>query len=112
MRRDTDRLRDMLDAISLIETEGTDVREVFDTSIVIRYFCLKQVEIIGEAVFKLSSELKERHPDVPWDKIERTRHILVHDYFDVDWDILWDILQKHLPSLQAQVVVILQQELE
>jgi uncharacterized protein with HEPN domain len=75
MRRDVERLSDILDAINLIEVHGADARVDFDGSVVIRYFCLKQVEIIGEAVFKLSDEIKGRHPDVPWKKIERTRHI-------------------------------------
>ena len=110
MRRDVERLSDILDAINLIEVHGADDRLDFDGSVVIRYFCLKQVEIIGEAVFKLSDDLKGRHSEVPWKKIERTRHILVHDYFDVDWDILWDILQKHLPPLRSQVEVILKSE--
>jgi uncharacterized protein with HEPN domain len=68
-----------------------------------RFTLLKQVEIIGEAVYKLSREVKAAYPEVNWNKIERTRHILVHDYFDVNWDILWDVIQLHIPTFKAQI---------
>jgi uncharacterized protein with HEPN domain len=68
---------------------------------------LKQVEIVGGAVFKLDRKFKSDHPEVPWKKIEGTRHILVHEYFDVDWGVLWDILQWHIEPLRLQVQKIL-----
>lgn len=62
------------------------------------------VQIIGEAVYKLSKEFKALHPDTPWSMIEKMRHILVHDYYQINFDILWVVITDDLPPLQAQIV--------
>lgn len=54
--------------------------------------------------------MKERHPQVPWEKVEKTRHILVHNYFDVNWDIVWEIREIHLPALKSQVMDVMESE--
>lgn len=71
---------------------------------------LKHIEILGEAVFKLSDDLQQRHPQVPWAKVEKTRHILVHDYFDVNWDIVWRIATTHLVELKPQIESVIASE--
>lgn len=71
---------------------------------------LKHVEILGEAIFKISDALKSRYPEVPWSKVEKTRHILVHDYFDVNWDILWRIVTEHLMDLKPQIEHVMEAE--
>jgi uncharacterized protein with HEPN domain len=97
----------MLAAIELIEGHLPAERERYDFDIVLKYFFLKQVEIIGEASFKIDSAFKASHPEIPWKKIEGTRHILVHDYFDVDWDILWDIITMHVAPLRLEIAKLL-----
>lgn len=61
------------------------------------------VQIIGEAVYKLSPEFKQQHPGTPWAAIEKMRHILVHDYFRINFDVLWDVITKDLPILKVQI---------
>ncbi len=107
MRSTRDRLEDILHFSNQIRDHLPMDRLAYDSDIVIRYFLMKHVEIIGEAVFKLDSKFKLSHPDVPWKKVEGARHILVHDYFDVDWGVLWDILQWHIDPLRLQVEAIL-----
>lgn len=107
MRSGLQRLGDMLDCMDLIGAHMPPDREAYDTNIVLKYFLLKQVEIIGEAAFKLDREFKASHPEIPWKKIEGSRHILVHDYFDLDWGILWDILTRHIGPLRQQIEAIL-----
>ncbi|TLD72406.1 DUF86 domain-containing protein [Phragmitibacter flavus] len=102
-RGDSSRLQDILEAIEAIERHPVKDRPAFDSDELLRFFVLKHIEILGEAIFKLSTELKDRHPQVPWNKVEKTRHILVHDYFDVNWDIVWRIMEQHLPSLKHEV---------
>jgi uncharacterized protein with HEPN domain len=103
MRSDDERLLDILDAIAAIHRHPSADRARYDADELLRFFLLKQVEIIGEAVFRLGDPTRAAHPEVPWDKVMRTRHILVHDYFDVDWSILWDILQNHIEPLGIEV---------
>ncbi len=63
----------------------------------------RQVGIIGEAASKLSKTIRDANPHVPWDKVIRTRPILVHDYDRVQVDTLWRIASEHVPLLIEQV---------
>ena len=66
--------------------------------------------MIGEAISRLSVELRERHPEVPWRQIIAVRHRIVHAYFDLDWQILWDAAIGDIPELRRQVLNILTTE--
>lgn len=68
---------------------------------------VRNLEIIGEAAKKLPAQTRRDHPEVEWKKISGLRDILVHDYFGIDLDIVWDILQNKLPVLVEQVQRIL-----
>ncbi len=96
-------MRDILEAIALVRRHQPANFEAFNADEVNRYFTLKQVEIMGEAVFKTTTELKAAHPEVPWNAIEKTRHVFVHDYFEIEWQKLWDVVVNHLDPLRAQV---------
>ena len=61
------------------------------------------LEIVGEAVKRLPMNLRSQHPDVPWKEIAGTRDHLSHGYADVDYQVLWDAVQKDLPVLCATV---------
>ena len=66
------------------------------------------LQIIGEAVARLSDSLKEKHPEVPWRQIIAMRNILVHDYFAVDVDEVWAVVEHELPGLKSKIDSILQ----
>lgn len=57
------------------------------------------VEIIGEAAYMISKEFKETHKELPWRQIEGIRHILVHGYYTVSAEVLWDVIENDIPSL-------------
>ncbi len=65
---------------------------------------LHHLTVIGEAISHLSAALRERHPEVPWRKIVAVRHRIVHAYFDLDWQILWDAATEDIPELRRQVL--------
>ena len=67
------------------------------------YAIVKNLEIIGEAAYMLTPAFKDRHPETPWKRIIGLRHILVHDYYQVDADELWNIIQNDLAPLRSQV---------
>ncbi len=71
---------------------------------------LHHLTVIGEAVSRLSVELRGRYPDVPWRQIIAVRHRIVHAYFDLDWQILWDAAVEDVPELRRQVLDILTTE--
>ena len=64
---------------------------------------VRNLEVIGEAAKKLPAQMKRDHPEVEWKKIAELRDILVHDYFGIDMDIVWDVVQNKLPVLTEQV---------
>ena len=72
---------------------------------------LHHLTVIGEAISRLSVELRARYPDVPWRQIIAVRHRIVHAYFDLDWQILWDTATDDIPGLRRQVLNILTTEL-
>ncbi|HXB68104.1 MAG TPA: HepT-like ribonuclease domain-containing protein [Candidatus Acidoferrales bacterium] len=71
---------------------------------------LHHLTVIGEAISRLSVELRDRYPEVPWPQIIAVRHRIVHAYFDLDWQILWDSATGDIPQLRRQVLDILTTE--
>lgn len=107
--RDTGRLRHILEAINYVETftEGLTYDDLLSDALHL-HAVVHNVQVIGEAVYKLSLEFKATHPDTPWAIIEKMRHVLVHDYYQIDYDILWDVIKKDLPVLKVQIESYLQ----
>jgi uncharacterized protein with HEPN domain len=70
---------------------------------------IKQLEIIGEAANQITKHRKMLYPEVQWEKIVGLRHILVHEYFDIDSKLLWNIIKRDVPKLRQQVEEILKQ---
>ena len=64
---------------------------------------VRNLEIIGEAVKKIPTEIRIKHPGIEWNKIAGVRDILIHAYFSVDIEILWDIVINKLPALKTKV---------
>ncbi len=107
MRTDAERLDDILEAITTVGNHAVSSWEIYEADEVKRWFFLKQVEIIGEAAWKTSPELQMANPDVPWKRIAGMRHILVHDYWEVDWDLLWRVVSEELEPLRQKIERIL-----
>lgn len=102
--RDRGRLEDMLHAAEYVIsfTEGLTLQGFTEDKL--RYFAvLMNVEIIGEAAYMLTLDYKESHPQIPWDRIIKMRHILVHGYGDVLPEILWTTAKDDVPKLLQQI---------
>ena len=99
--RDLDRLRHILEQIDTLEAIVPSLSfESFDKDKVRYYGLVKMTEIIGEAANKLTDEFVESHTDVPWKVIRGMRHYLVHEYYQVSKEGLWDTLLNDIPSLR------------
>lgn len=97
-------LRDMLDAAKEAASfvQGK-VRGDLDKDRKLVLSLVHLVEIIGEAAGKVSQEFQERHPEIPWTIIIGMRNRLIHAYFDVDPDRVWDTVKDDLPPLITQL---------
>jgi len=111
-RRDIDRLKDIKKAILKIEkyTENLFFDE-FEHNEMIQDAVFKNLEIIGEAAYKVTKRTKAAHQEIDWRKIEALRHKLVHDYYEIDLEIVWNTKEKRLPEL-FDLIVVLIKELE
>ena len=68
---------------------------------------VRNLEVLGEAVKQLPAELRAREPNIDWQKIAGLRDILIHQYFGIDVDILWDVIKNKLPLLEVGVTALL-----
>lgn len=70
---------------------------------VVFYGFVKLIEIIGEAVYMLTKEFREAHPEVNWRQIEGMRHVLVHGYYNIDPMSLWNTIECDIPALRPEI---------
>ena len=103
MRDDRERLLDILEAIERIEKYTARGRNVFDEDELIQTWVLHHLQIIGEAVRALSPETTSESEDIEWSKILGMRNILVHNYFSIDTDIVWAVIENDLDALRSKI---------
>lgn len=71
---------------------------------------IRNLEIIGEATKKISLESRDAQPGIPWNSIAGMRDVLIHRYFGVDLDAVWQVVAQHLPELSEAVEQLLSSE--
>ena len=97
-------LKHILDSISDIEKSTNKLsRSVFESNKDVKDATLRRIEVIGEAVKNISEETKQKYPHIEWKKIAGTRDVIIHSYFNVDWDLVWDMIQKDIKTLKEQI---------
>lgn len=74
---------------------------------VLKRACSRSLEIIGEAVKNLSPDFRKRYKQIEWQKIAGLRDKIIHYYFGVNWDILWDVIKKRIPKFKIRLERIL-----
>ena len=103
----------IMDEIHFVRDNSKNLTfEAFLESEVLKRAFLRSLGVIGEAVKKLPDGFRASHPEVPWRVIAGTRDKLIHDYFGVDYVLVWDIVQNELPSLEKRIDTILQEKQE
>ena len=110
--RDKGRLEHILQAIANVMefTNNATFEDILNDKILF-YAVVKNIEIIGEASYKLSKEFITIHNDVEWEAIIGLRHVLVHGYYHINKERVWNIIQKDLLPLKEQIQILYDNEL-
>ena len=103
MKDDRIYLLHIRDAIHHIIEYTAAGKEVFFADRKTQDAVVRNLEIIGEATKRVSSSLKDRHPDISWKPIAGMRDKLIHDYFGINLQLVWDVVERDLPALKTKV---------
>lgn len=103
MSRDEVYLRHILDSLDRIAAYTEGGRERFMADRMIQDATVRNLEVVGEATKRLSSELRTAHPEVPWASMAGMRDVLIHDYMGVDLGIVWEVIENRLVPLRARI---------
>jgi uncharacterized protein with HEPN domain len=106
---DRARLEHIVEAIERIQSYTAKAADTFFTNSMVQDAVIRNIQIIGEAAHAISDDFKNTHREIPWRDIVGTRNIIVHEYFRVDLEIIWDAVNEDLARLKAAVVAHLEQ---
>lgn len=100
MRDPKERVLDVLDAIAAIERYPGRNKAAFERDELLQVWFLRHLQIIGEATRALPDDVRALAPEIPWSEIIGMRNILVHGYFDIDTDIVWDAATRDVAAIK------------
>jgi len=104
IKNDSVFIEHILDSINAIENFSMNLnREELTSNRLKQSAIIREIEIIGEAVKNISENIKNKHKEIEWKDIVGTRDKMIHHYFGVDLNIVWDIIKKDLPKLKKQI---------
>lgn len=103
--KDRERLEHIKTAIDRIirYTSGKSYEDLVPDDMMY-YAVVKNIEIIGEAANMLTHSFQQSHPDTPWKMVKGMRNYIVHEYFQIDDIVVWDVVQNNIPELRNQVI--------
>ncbi len=103
MKPDAERLTDILEAIEKIELRTPSNKDDFLSDEMVQVWIIHHLQIMGESASRISKGLRDSIPDIPWGKIIGIRNIIIHGYFDIDLDIVWQAIVRDLPDLKVKI---------
>ena len=100
-------LNDILKCIQKIQkyTKGKSYDDFIKDELLVDGI-VRNLEVIGEAVKNIPADFRKKYPTVEWKKIAGLRDILIHEYFGIDYELLWDIVKNKIPELEVQIIKI------
>lgn len=112
MRDPRERLQDILEAIQHVQRHSAIGRQAFEQDELVQSWCVRHLQIIGEAARALPDETRNSIPEIPWSKLIGMRHVLVHNYFGIDTELVWNVVENELDLLRTAIESFLKQKPE
>ncbi len=104
-------VEDIIEAIRKIEKYTKDLEfEEFDKNDMTADAVIRNFEIIGEAIGRIPVEIQKKYPEVEWKEAKGFRNILIHDYFGIDLEAVWDTIENDIPLLKKHLLEVLEKE--
>jgi len=104
-------LEDMLQSMKRIEEYLGDLNFIrFKMSYMVVDAVVRNFEIIGEASKKIPKHIKEKYPEIPWRKMYGLRNLIAHEYFGVDYEMIWEIAKNNLPQNKIDLAEVIEKE--
>jgi uncharacterized protein with HEPN domain len=103
LRDPAERLRDILEAIAAIERYSNCEKKGFERDELLQAWFVRNLQIIGEAAKGIPEEIRALAPEIPWHQIAGMRNVLVHGYFEIDTDLVWDAATRDVPALKPAI---------
>ncbi len=101
------------DILEAMEKIGSYIKEIsfeaFEANDMIVDAVIRNLGIIGEASAQIPTDIKEKFPDIPWKRMIGLRNIVIHEYFGIDLDTIWQIVTKNIPDTKPQIGMVLRQ---
>ncbi|MEW6581128.1 MAG: DUF86 domain-containing protein [Chloroflexota bacterium] len=108
MSKDRLYLTHMSECIARIQQYVAEGRSAFERSTLVQDGVLRNLQVLAESSQRVSEQLKREHPEIDWRGMAGFRNVLVHDYLNIDLDIVWNVIERDLPDLKKKTDVILQ----
>ena len=110
MKQDEVFIRHILDEIDFLidSSKGLEYEVLIKDETLKRAF-VRSLEVIGEATKNISSQFRQKHPDIEWRELAGLRDKLIHRYFGVKWEIVWDVVKNQIPELKERIEGILKE---
>ena len=97
-------LKHIRDEISYLETESAEIDKAeFLRDETLKRAFVRSIEVIGEATKNIPEDIRDEYPQIQWRAIAGMRNHLIHGYFGIDYDIVWDVLRNHIPALAETI---------
>ena len=100
---------DILECIERIKVYTQEGREAFMASMLVQDGIIRNLEVIGEATKRISDQVRQSYPDVPWKQMAGMRDVLIHDYLRINLKRVWQTVEQDLPILKTTLITLVQE---
>ena len=100
---------DILECIERIKVYTQEGREAFMASMLVQDGVIRNLEVIGEATKRISDQVRQSYPDVPWKQMAGMRDVLIHDYLRINLKRVWQTVEQDLPILKTTLITLVQE---